>query len=369
MLIVSLSAIGCGEVKKEDKGNAEAIAGNLIKLSRTQFEENDMDLGSIQEKEFPVIVNATGIIDVPPENRSVVSATMGGYVKTMPLLVGDVVRKGQLLLTIENPEFVTLQQQYMEVSGQLGYLKSEFDRQKTMYDERISSQKSYLKAESEYKTARARYEGLQKQLTMLNIAPENVEAGKVVSIVTIYAPISGSVTKVNVTKGSYVAPATSIMEIIDNDHIHLELSVFEKDIIQVKKGQYIRFRIPEASKDTFEAEVFLVGTSIGEGRTVKVHGHLKNKEKNNFLPGMFVETNIITDKILAQALPDESVVNIGVKNYVLVLAKEANGNYYFQQVEVQSTDSYKGFSKIENGNEIKNMGKILIRGAFNLLGE
>ncbi len=63
---------------------------------------------------------------------------------------------------------------------------------------------------------------------MLNIYPARVEKGNITSIINIYAPISGSITKVNVSKGTYVSPTTSILEIIDNDHIHLELSFLKK---------------------------------------------------------------------------------------------------------------------------------------------
>ena len=368
ILITSLIAISCGDNTKETT-EREAISDDRIKLTKAQFEQNNMELGTLSEKEFPVIVKATGMIDVPPENRSVVSATMGGYIKTLPLLIGDVVKKGQAILTIENPEFVTLQQEYMEVRQQLDYLKSEYDRQKIMFDENITSQKSYLKAESEYKTAQAKATGFHKQLEMLNFSPAAVEAGNIASVTTIYAPISGSVTEVNVTKGSYVAPATAILEIIDNSHIHLELSVFEKDIMKVKKDQNITFKIPEASPDSFEAEVHLVGTVIGEGRTIKVHGHLREEEKNHFLTGMFVEANIITATARAKALPDQSVVNVGNKNFVLVLDSEADGNYYLKQMEVEVKDNYNGYSLIENAQNYKPTDQFLIQGAFNLLGE
>ena len=107
---------------------------------------------------------------------------------------------------------------------------------------------------------------------MLHISIAQVEKGNISSTSSIFAPISGSITKINVTKGTYVSPASPILEIIDNTHIHLELSVFEKDIMKIKKGQPIQFQIPEASSDTFDAEVYLVGTSIGENRTIKVHG-------------------------------------------------------------------------------------------------
>ncbi len=370
IILFTFQLLGCGDgTKPNTKIQTGTVADSYIKITRNQFDQNSMALGSLQETEFPILVKATGMIDVPPENRSVISATLGGYVKTLPLLIGDGVRKGQALLTIENPEFVTLQQDYMEVSGQLDYLKSEYDRQKTMIGENITSQKSYLKAESEYKTANARFNGLQKKLVMLNISPANVESGTITSVTTIYAPISGSISKVNVAKGSYVTPDKPILEIIDNDHIHLELAVFEKDIMTIKKGQHITFRIPEASPDIFDANVHLVGTSIGEGRTIKVHGHLNDEEKNNFLTGMFVEASIITDAISAKSLPSESVVNVGDHDYVLVLEKEEEGDYYFKQFEVTVLDSYGGFSRLDKISAFKPTDRFLTKGAFNLLTE
>src|SRR5690606_23279761 len=104
-----------------------------------------------------------------PGNRAVINAFMGGYIKNTPLLVGDVVRKGQPLVTIENPEFIALQQDYLDAAEQLKYLKSDYDRQKTMLDEKITSEKKFLQAESDYRRNLARYNGLKRSLQMLNI--------------------------------------------------------------------------------------------------------------------------------------------------------------------------------------------------------
>src|SRR5690606_35259238 len=186
-----------------------------------------------------------------------------------PLLIGNIVKKGEVLVSLENPEFIQMQQEYLEAVEQLAYLKSEYDRQKTLLAERITSQKNFLKAESDYKRNLAIYNGLRKKLRMLNISPENAEKGILTPEATIYAPISGYVTAVNVSIGQYVSPSEIIMEIVNTDHIHVELSVFEKDILNIKKNQEIRFRIPEVSKEYYEAEVYLVGTSIDpKNRTV-----------------------------------------------------------------------------------------------------
>ena len=185
----------------------------------------------------------------------------------------------------------------------------------------------------------------------------------------ISAPISGSITKVNVTKGSYVSPATQILEIIDNDHIHLELSVFEKDILKVKKGQEIDFKIPEASSEVYKAEVHLVGTSIESNRTIKVHGHLEDESGTNFLTGMFVEASIVTDSAFAKALPNESVIVVDEVYYVLVLEEKVDNVYYFRQEEIVVKGSYDGFSLIESKKGFEPNTTFLTTGIFNLLGE
>ncbi|MFK7811014.1 MAG: efflux RND transporter periplasmic adaptor subunit [Maribacter sp.] len=372
LLLIAQSILlsSCGEKKNAETSMTETeTKDDGIIITKAQFSNNRMALGKLEEKSFPVTIQVNGIIDVPPENRAVVSASMGGYIKKTPLLIGDIVKKGQSLVTIENPEFVTIQQDYMEVKQQLTYLKSEYERQKILMAENITSQKSFLKAESEFKTANAQYNGLKKKLTMLNISPTQVENGNISSIATIFAPISGSVTEMNVTKGTYVSPASPILEIIDNNHIHLELSVFEKDIMKIKKGQPIRFRIPEASESTYAAEVHLIGTSIGENRTIKVHGHLHEEGKNNFLTGMFVDAKIVTETNNTMALPSEAIVEQDDKFYVLQTTSTKESGFSFETMEVQVGYSVKGFTEVKNAASFSDSDTFLIKGAFDVLGE
>ncbi|NJB71706.1 cobalt-zinc-cadmium efflux system membrane fusion protein [Saonia flava] len=369
-LVANFSSCNSSEKKGAEtvKDNAQT-ASNLINISLEQFDKSSMELRSLEEKSFPVIVKTNGMIDVPPENKVVINATMGGYIKNTPFLIGDSVKKGQALVTIENPEFVTMQQNYIELNESLVYLKSEYDRQKILFDENISSQKKYLQSESEYKTALARHNGLRKKLSMLNISIANVENGIITTTAPIYAPISGSITKVNITKGMFVSPATSILEIIDNDHIHLELSVFEKDIMKIKKEQQILFVIPEASDETYEAEVYLIGTSIDESRTIKVHGHLKDESNQNILTGMFVDASIITDSSLEQALPTEAIVTINDISYVLLMDSKNETGYTFKQVEIKTGNTYGGYTAVKNVGEFGATSTFLTKGVFDLIGE
>ncbi|SRX72934.1 efflux RND transporter periplasmic adaptor subunit [Aequorivita antarctica] len=373
LLLLILALVSCNNSNKEEASSeitSEETNSGTIHLSKAQFENAKMEVGQLTEKPFAETVQTSGVIDVPPQSRAVISAFSGGYIKNTPLLVGNKVSKGQRLVTLENPEFITMQQNYLETAEQLSYLKSEYDRQKIMFDEKITSQRSYLKAESEYKSNLARYNSLKKNLEILNMNPASVEAGNIVSQVNIYSPIDGNVTQVFVNTGTYVSPADKIMEIMNTDHIHLELKVFEKDLLQLKKEQDILFTVPEASKETFNGEVHLVGTSIDpNSRIAMVHGHIDEKDENNFTAGMFVEAQIITGTLNQMALPENAVVEMEGKNYVLLIENEDAEGFELRPIEVKTIANYKGFTAIEKSDQFKADSNFLTKGAFVLLNE
>ena len=359
----------CGSGEKEQEPQEYAHKNSDVVITQKQFESAGLDLGKLTETTFPEWIQASGMIDVPPENRAVITAFMGGYIKDNPLLIGDAVKKGQVLITLENPEFVVLQQEFQELAEQLEYLKSEYERQQALIAENITSKKNFLKAESEYKRSVATYKGLQKKLQMLNISTSQALGGNYTSLARIYAPITGTIAETFVSKGSYVSPADPIMEIIDIDHIHLELSVFEKDMLKVKKGQKIKFTIPESSNIQYEGEVHLIGNALSEqGRTVKVHGHLEHKTGTpNFAVGMFIESQIETGVSKAMALPQEAVVNMGENYYVLLLKKQENGTYFFEKLEVEPGNTANGRTEIINATTFNKEAQFLTKGAFDLI--
>ena len=364
--------IGCGTKEKEASTAAENTETSAdVTVTEAQFSNASMQLGTLKKASFPDWVEASGMIDVPPENRAVITAFMGGYIKNNPLLIGDAVIKGQVLITLENPEFVEIQQQFQELAEQLEYLKSEYERQQALVAENITSKKNFLKAESEYKRSVATYTGLRKKLEMLHISPERVLQGAYTTQASIFAPITGTIAETFVSKGSYVSSADPIMEIVDIDHIHLELEVFEKDMLKVKKGQKIQFTIPESSDQKYEGEVHLIGNSLNqEGRTVTVHGHIENEKATpNFAVGMFIEAQIETGSAEGFALPKEAVVNLGDRYYVLKLKEQNNGNYLFDQVEVKPGKTANGMTEILNADELDKEAKYLTNGAFELIKE
>ena len=366
IIFMFMLLLACGnDQNKEESEEAHEETDELI-VTKQQFDGEKMELGVIGEHVFNTLIKVNGTIDVPTHNQSNVSTFVGGYITKNPLLIGDEVKKGQFLVSLENTEYIEIQQQYLELAEQLNYLKSEFTRQKTLYDEKITSQKNFLKSESEFKSSLAHFNGLKKKLQMMNINPTSVENGRITSSINIYAPIDGFVTKIHVSNGTYVSPADIIMEIIDTDHIHLELSVFEKDILKIKKGQKIDFRIPEASDNLYKAVVHLVGTTIDPtNRRVVVHAHI-DEGHPAFIVGMFAEAEIIVGSSQGMALPKTAVIQVEDDYFALVLESETTQEYLLKKIKLELGLQTEDVVEVLNSERLKNK-KIVVNGTYMLL--
>jgi cobalt-zinc-cadmium efflux system membrane fusion protein len=351
---------------KQEVAEEKVIDDGLIRVTEAQFQSSNMEIGSPIEQDFEVTVKSSGKIDVPPQYRAKVTTFLGGYVKATKLLVGDKVAKGQALITLENTDYLDLQKDYVEVAEQINYLKSEFERQKTLYNEKITSQKNYLKAESDYRQAKGMYQGLREKLVLLNINPANVERGNFTSQITISAPISGDVTVMNANVGMFMSPSDVILEIVDTNYLHLNLSIFEKDILHVKQGQNITFTVSEASKEIFTSKVQLVGKSIeNKDRTISVFGTLSPETKEKLLSGMFVEANIITDAKIGFGVPSDAVISENDKHYVLVLNNKTT-DYKFKKTAVTVGEKSEKFIEIMPDDKVNAKTNLLIKGVFEL---
>nr|WP_297168524.1 efflux RND transporter periplasmic adaptor subunit [uncultured Dysgonomonas sp.] len=368
-ILVGFAFIACGGEKKtgEEPSMVEEDK-SVVVVTQDQFKTMNMEISPLVEKDFDVVIKASGRIDVPPQKRAKVTSFVGGFVKSLSHMVGDKVSKGQPLLTLESPEYLDIQQSYLEIFGQLSYLKSEYERQRTLFNEKIASQKKYLEAESDYKKAKATYESLRQKLRLLNINPEQVEQGKLSSSVTVYAPISGDITIINANMGMSVSPSDVIMEIVDTKSLHLELSVFEKNVFDLKNGQKVRFIIPQISSDEFEAVISLIGKSVeGNDRIITVYATLDDAAKQKLLSGMFAEAQIVADSKKVLSVPVDALTSEESNQFLLVLESEKEGNYTFRKTLVKTGERNGEWVEVLVDNNIKADARILVKGVYDVI--
>ncbi|WP_420317865.1 efflux RND transporter periplasmic adaptor subunit [Ekhidna sp.] len=347
---------------------------NRIELTQTQFDQANIKIGSIEKRVMGSELRVNGVIDVPPQSNISINMPYGGFVKYTEMLPGTSVRKGQLLVTIENPEFIQFQQEYLESLANQEFLKAEFERQQELYNEKVASGKSFQQAKSAFLANEARIKTMEARLKMIGLNPSKIGEGNVVSFVSIYSPVTGQVREVYTNVGKYINPQDVIMDITNSDDLHVELTVYENDIPLIKKGQRIRFSLANAPDQWREAEVFLVGSGVREDRSVTVHGHLMKKDQD-LLPGMYVSAKIETGSNETWAVPEESIVRFGGRHYVFALGNERIENevsiYDFEMIEINKGFVEDGFTQISLINSSIDITSIdlVTQGAFTVLAK
>lgn len=368
LLLLTLSLVSCNSKEKTETSRSEVNGDrDVITITENQFKSGGMELGKISMQQFNTVVKANGMFAVPPQNQADVSAYFAGYVKDINLLPGQVVKKGQILFTIENPEYVQVQQNFLEAKGRLSYLKSDYERQKELAAENVTSQKNFLKAESDYTVTLAQFQSLKKQLSLMNIDSNTLTGENIRSVISVPSPLSGYATTINASKGMYLNPSDIAVTVTNTDNLHIELKIFEKDLPMVKTGQQINVRLQNDTGKIYKGVVHLVNKTINtQDRTIDIHGDLADeKEAQLFAPGMYIEAEILTSTAEYPALPSEAVANID--NDFFVLAKEDSTRFKRRLVKIGSKN--KGFTQILNTADFEPNTEFLTKGAFNLITE
>lgn len=362
--------IACNNQAPIEIGQNDPLeAPEAISVSQEQFELANMEWGQLEELEIPRTILTTGEVMVPPTDQVRVSAYHGGYVQSMALVPGQWVRKGQLLFRLENPEFVVMQQEYLETQEQLKFLEADFERQKTLLEEKVTSAKRYSKIESDYEQARVRQASLKKRLELLRLEPSKIAPGHLQTSIPVLAPIAGYVKDVQAVQGMFLEPTQVAVELWSDAHLQLQLKVFEKDVLQIQKGQKIQFTLPGEDPTVYSAQVDLVQKRVDQqDRMVQVLGTPEPTSKKQLLPGMYVEAKIITQVKKCQGLPATAIVSEGEKTFLLVGENAAGAQTLLRKQEVEVGVRHQEWVEILQPEKIASSQHILVKGGFNLLG-
>ncbi len=359
-------------IETEDEHHEEAK--NSVELTAAQYVVAGIELGKVEQKNLSSLIKVNGVLETPPQSLVSISAVLGGFIKETNLLHGTQVKKGDVVVVMEHPDYVQLQQDYLESKSKLAYLEFEFSRQKGLREKNVSSLKVYQQTTADYKSMKANVNALEEKLALIGINVERLEKSEKISrTITIHSPINGYVSRVNVNIGKYVNPVDVMFEIVNTEHLHVDLTVFEKDIGKIKKGQKIRFTLPNEDDKERLASVYLIGRSISDDRTVKVHGHL-DEEDEQFLPGMFVKALIEISNNTVNALPEEAIVQSEGKKYIFVfkgkrIEKDQEMND-FKIVEIQKGITENNYTEVILPDTFDiNSNQIVLKGAYALLSK
>lgn len=357
-----------------------------VELTSAQSKTAGIELGKVEQKQISGTIKVNGVLDVPPQQLVSISAPMGGFLKSTDLLQGSRVKKGQRVATIENLDFIQMQQDYLEAKSEFEFASADYQRQQELAKENVNSQKTLQQSKTNYQTWLAKYNGLKEKLKVLNLNAASVESGDLRSTINLYSPIDGYVTEVNVNIGKFVNPADVLFEIVDTEHLHAELIIFEKDVPKLKIGQKVRFTLANETKERM-ATVYLIGREISADRTIRIHCHI-DKEDKELLPGMYLMAVVETGGALVPAIPNEAIIDYQGKKYMFIVSEETHTDEHegdehkeeskedaheegthFKMVEIATGYSELGYTEITLPEAFDNETQIVIKGAYSLLSK
>jgi cobalt-zinc-cadmium efflux system membrane fusion protein len=341
-----------------------------VAVSTAQERAAGIELGTFERQNMTTEVQANGSVEVPPQNRAAITAIMGGYVQSVAVLPGQRVAAGAVVATLRSPEYLTMQQTYLQSKARVRFLAEELERQRILDVEDVGAKRKLQQARADYAAEQATLRTTAAQLRLLGISLARLDAGTIVPSVPLTTPIAGYVKSVNINPGQYVNPQDALAEVLNRDDLHLELRVFEKDVARVKPGQKILFKVQNAGRDEeLQARVFLVGQAFDDGaRTVRVHAHLE-PERSDLLPGQFVAARIQTAGARVRTLPEAALIQAGDLSYIFQRVGTDSGRTIFRRVKVRAGQPQHGDVAVTILDPLADTTQLVRRGAYFLDAE
>lgn len=344
------------EVLSDDKSDP-----NLLSMNESQRNNAGIQLGIIEKRYLSNTLRVSGVIDVPPQNHISVSAPMGGYIVSTHLLPGTPIKKGEVLATLVDLQYITLQQEYLLTRTKIVFADKEFQRQKEMNQSQATSDKILQQSENELKILKINLQAMGEKLKILHIDPTELTESTISSKVHLYSPIHGFVTHVNVNIGKYVNPSDVLFELVNPSDIHLNLKVFEKDIPYLYINQKIISYTNHQPDKKHIGKIILLGKVISDDHTAEVHCHFNRYDKT-LIPGTYMNSEVELNNHEVFSLPDEAIVFFENKNYIFI---EENAENH-KMIEVTTGIKENNYTEILDGAKLIN-NKIVIKGAYALL--
>jgi len=411
LLFLGLLFTACGSGETINEHNGEEEHGheeggeNTVAISQLQIKSIDLNLVELEEKNMSPSVHVNGTLEIPPQHKADISPIMGGIVKQIYVIEGDRVKKGQVLATLQHPDFIQLQNDYNTNINNFEYTEKEYFRQQKLNKEKVTSDKSFQKITAEYKNLKATVAAQKIKLQLLGLNVKSIEEGKIYASINITSPFNGFVSAVETNIGNYAAPLSRLFEIVNSDEMHADFMVYEKDINDIAIGQTVYFSTSSMTSE-FSGKIHNI-SPVFETDPKALHVHVDIDEtESKLIPGMYISGRIIIDDAPTTALPDHAVVQDQGKSYIFVQttakkdahdhgnghgdddghghdekpAKKDDGHghgdsnghdegYAFEKIEVIEGISVNGYTEIKLLTPLKPHAKIAGNGAYFLLAE
>ncbi len=283
--------------RAEAEGGANhAERGATIKLTPEQALTARIALGKVERRAEAGLLEATAQIEPAADRVARVGTRISGRVATLKAGVGDVVKRGALLALVDSPEVGRAKADFLAAVATAKVTRESAERERALFEKKISSEKDWREAEAAAVRARAEKEAAENRLHALGITDDELAGmrveGHYTSTVSVTSPIDGVVVERPVSLGQMVDPTETLFLVMDLEEVWILIDVYERDLTKVRLGQNVLVKVTAHPGKEFRGTVQNIGAVVEpRTRAVKVRVVLPN-ETDDLKPGMFATVTI-----------------------------------------------------------------------------
>lgn len=323
-LVTSHAAGRYGRAFRDAAGSPPPVLSpEVISLSPEECDAAGLRCVKAELRHCPCVLKAAGKILVPPPRTAMLSYFLPGRIAQVHVQVGDRVKKGQPLVTIECGEVAEALSDFFKAMASHDLAQLNLDREKKLAADGLGARKNLAAAETEAKVAEASLEAAEKRLHILGFNEDQVKdvgrSHKISPAMTLYAPMDGKVIRSAAIVGAMVDQSKEILTVVDPTLLWVDAELYERDVAKARVGQEVEVVVPAFPHEQFSGKVCYIGDTVNEEtRTITVRTELRNDEER-LKAGMLADVSLFYGQngpVLT--VPEAAVLEEGRQKIVFV---------------------------------------------------
>jgi len=347
----------------EGEEHAEENAGeggDVVRLDSAALAAAGIEVG-VADAVTTATLPVTGTITYDANRVSHIGPRTDGRIVALRADIGDRVKRGQVLAVLESPEVGALRAELHQAEALVGIARENYQREKRLEEQGISSRKELLEAEAELRRAQAAALSAGERLRALGAG--HGEGGQF----AITAPFDGVVVEKHARLGEVASPSDRLFTVADLSRVWIELDIYERDLSRVAVGQPVAVTTAAYPGRTFPGRIVYLGDVLDpERRTVRARVEIPNTGRA-LKPGMFAKATIQVGGGGAPlvVVPQDAVQEIDGRQVVFVPGERAGE---FRPVPVEVGQPLDG-GRVAVLSGLAPGSRLVVSGAFLLKSE
>ena len=309
--MISVTLAGCkpAETKATAPDAGFERQGDWIVISEQSLLRSRLKFISVRADTIQSQLFAPAVVEADPQKYAPVFPPLSGHLTRLYAQLGDAVTNGQLLATLESPDFFAAQDNYVKTKSAEELTRRAWRKQQELLANKVAAQKDVEQASSDYAMAKSDFDTSGQQLRAYGFDPETDKFGQPLRV---FSPLTGQVVDMASAHGEYRNDVTSpLMTVADLSTLWLTASVPEKDLRFLANGQEISASLAAYPGEKITGRILFIGDLVDPDiRVAKVRIALANPE-HRFKPGMFATVNFLGFPEPQITVPTTAIVQRG----------------------------------------------------------